>query len=74
MLFRSLGLVLLSVLKELPATLLLRPEGVDTLATRIFEATESGFYAQAGLYSLTLLAVSAVLTYALTIRPIQRGT
>lgn len=68
----GLGLVLLSILKELPATLLLRPAGVDTLATRIFEATESGFFAQAGLYSLALLALSSILTYALTIRPILR--
>lgn len=69
----AFGLVMLAVLKELPATLLLRPAGTETLATRIFETTESGFYAQAGVYSLALLAVSAVLTYALTIRAVRRG-
>lgn len=69
----AFGLVMLAVLKELPATLLLRPAGTETLATRIFETTESGFYAQAGVYSLALLTVSAVLTYALTIRAVRRG-
>lgn len=70
----AFGLVLLSVLKELPATLLLRPPGTDTLATRIFDASQSGLYARAGVFSLTLLILSAGLTFALTIRPMSRGT
>ena len=37
------GLVLLSTMKELPATLLLAPTGFDTLATRIWSAAEEGF-------------------------------
>ena len=48
------GLVLLSTMKELPATLLLAPIGFDTLATRIWSATESAFFARAGINALAL--------------------
>jgi iron(III) transport system permease protein len=66
------GLVLLSTMKELPATLLLAPTGFDTLATRIWSATESAFFARAGLHALVLVALSGVLTWWLTIRRIER--
>jgi iron(III) transport system permease protein len=66
------GLVLLSTMKELPATLILAPPNTETLATEIWHSTETGYFAQAGLTALTLLALSAVLTYALTIRPAGR--
>lgn len=62
------GLVLLSTMKELPATLLLAPTGFDTLATEIWSATEVGSWAQAGLASLLLVAVSAVLTWVVVLR------
>lgn len=62
------GLVLLSTMKELPATLLLAPTGFPTLATKIWNATEDGFLADAGLASLVLLAVSGLLTWLLVIR------
>ena len=65
------GLVMLSTMKELPATLLLAPTGFDTLATEIWHATEAGALAQAGLASLVLVALSAVLTWAVVIRRIQ---
>ncbi|MEZ5379877.1 MAG: iron ABC transporter permease [Acidimicrobiales bacterium] len=66
------GLVLLSTMKELPATLLLSPTGYDTVATRIWASMETVSYAQAGLDSLVLLAVSAVLTWLLVIRSSDR--
>jgi len=66
------GLVLLSTMKELPATLLLAPTGFDTLATRIWSATESAFFARAGLNALALVALSGVLTWLLTIRRLER--
>ncbi|MSO38496.1 MAG: iron ABC transporter permease [Acidimicrobiia bacterium] len=66
------GLVLLSVMKELPATLLLAPIGVDTLAVRIWSASSEGFYAQAGLGSVMLVALAAGLTWVLTIRRMER--
>ena len=62
------GLVMLSTMKELPATLLAAPIGFDTLATHVWSATEDGFLADAALASLILLAASAVLTWSLVIR------
>src|SRR5918999_4517022 len=62
------GLVLLSVMKELPATLLLAPPGFETLATRIWNATEDAFLADASLAALLLLALSGVLTWFLVVR------
>jgi iron(III) transport system permease protein len=62
------GLVMLSVMKELPATLLLAPIGFETLATRIWTASEDGFLADVGVASLALIVVSAVLTWALVLR------
>ncbi len=62
------GLVLLSTLKELPATLLLAPIGFSTLATKIWSSYGEGLYAATGLASLVLIAVSAVLTWALVLR------
>ncbi|MCZ7528116.1 MAG: ABC transporter permease subunit [Acidimicrobiia bacterium] len=66
------GLVLLSTMKELPATLYLAPIGFETLATRIWGATADGFLAEAGLLSLALVAISGILTWLLTIRRMER--
>ena len=66
------GLVLLSTAKELPATLVLAPPDTETLSTTIWGATQDGFFAKAGLAALVLVALSAVLTYLLTIRPTER--
>jgi iron(III) transport system permease protein len=66
------GLVLLSTMKELPATLLLSPFSFETLATRMWGATEDGFLAEAGLTSLVLVAVSGALTWALVVRRSER--
>ena len=62
------GLVLLSTMKELPATLLASPIGFETLATRIWNANEDSFLADMGLASVVLVAVSALLTWLLVIR------
>jgi iron(III) transport system permease protein len=62
------GLVLLSTMKELPATLLLAPTGFETLATRIWSATEENALAEAGLAALVLLVVSGLLTWVLVVR------
>lgn len=67
-LFAGGGLVLLSSMKELPATLLLAPAGFQTLAMKIWGATESAFFADASIASLVLILVSGVLTWALVIR------
>jgi iron(III) transport system permease protein len=70
----AVGLVLLACMKELPATLLVAPIGFETLAIRIWSAAENGFLARAGLASLALIGVSAVLTWLLTIRRLDRLT
>ena len=62
------GLVLLSIMKELPATLLLSPPGFRTLATVIWNAAEGAYWTQAAVGSLVLVAVSGVLTWMLVIR------
>ncbi|MEE9099669.1 iron ABC transporter permease [Pseudomonas nitroreducens] len=50
-------LVFVDVLKEMPATLLMRPFGWDTLAVRVFEMTSEGEWARAALPALTLVLV-----------------
>ena len=62
------GLVMLSTMKELPATLLASPIGFKTLATHIWALNEAGFLADAGVASLLLVILSAVLTWLVVIR------
>lgn len=50
-------LVLVEVVKELPATLMLRPFGWDTLAVRAYAYTSEGLWAQAAWPALWLCAV-----------------
>lgn len=59
------GLVFLTSLKELPATLLLRPAGFDTLAVRVWVWASEGFYIQAAPAALLLVAASAAPLYFL---------
>jgi iron(III) transport system permease protein len=56
------ALVLLTCMKELPATLLLRPTGLETLATRLWSNTEVGAYAGAAPFAAALLLVAALPT------------
>jgi iron(III) transport system permease protein len=48
-------LVMVEVMKEMPATLLLRPFGWETLAVRIFEFTSEGDWQRAALPAVTLV-------------------
>jgi iron(III) transport system permease protein len=66
------ALVFLTAMKELPATLLLAPIGFETLATRIWNSATEGFFAEAGLTSIALVGASAILTWLLTIRRLER--
>jgi len=54
------ALVFLTSLKELPATLLLRPAGFDTLAVRVWIWAADGFYVQAAPAALFLVLASAL--------------
>lgn len=53
-------LVFLTAMKELPATLILKPTGFETLATRIWEASNTASYSEAAVPALILIAISAV--------------
>ncbi|MDJ0461916.1 iron ABC transporter permease [Streptomyces sp. H27-C3] len=52
-------------MKELPATLLLRPTGMDTLATRLWTETGSGSFAAAAPYAAALILLAAIPSYLL---------
>jgi iron(III) transport system permease protein len=54
------ALVFLTIAKELPATLLLRPTEVDTLAVRLWSHTGSGQFAAAAPYAVALVVLAAV--------------
>jgi len=62
------GLVLLSVMKELPISLFVSPPGFFTLTTQIFGAFEEAFIAEAGIMAVVLVGLSFVLTWFLVIR------
>ena len=62
------ALVFLSAMKELPATLLLKPIGFETLATEIWTATNVAAYSEAAPSALLLLLVSAPFLYPLAVR------
>jgi iron(III) transport system permease protein len=65
----SLGvlLVFLTAMKELPATLMLRPTGMDTLATQIWSAASISRFNEAAPYALILVLVAAIPTFILTL-------
>lgn len=62
------ALVFLTGMKELPATLLLRPTGTDTLATELWTNTAIGAYAAAAPYAALLVAISVLPTWLLAAR------
>ncbi len=68
----ALLLVLVEVMKEMPATLLLRPFGGDTLAVRIYELTSEGEWERAALPSLTLV-LAGLLPVLLLVRRTTRA-
>ena len=61
-------LVFVDVMKEMPITLMMRPFGWDTLATRVFELTSEGEWARAALPSIAI-----VLTGLLAVGLLARG-
>ncbi|WP_229914242.1 ABC transporter permease [Streptomyces capitiformicae] len=61
-------LVFLTCMKELPATLLLRPTGMDTLATELWSQTSVSAYAAAAPYAALLVLLAAVPTWWLSAR------
>jgi iron(III) transport system permease protein len=56
-------MVAVDVMKELPATYLLRPYGWDTLAIRVYELSSEGLYERAAIPSLMLLLLGLLSLY-----------
>lgn len=65
-------LVCVDVMKEMPATLLMRPFGWDTLAVRIFELTSEGEWERAALPAVTLVLVGLLPVIFLVRRSARR--
>jgi len=61
--FLSIMIVFIESIKEQPATLLLRPEGFDTLSTKIYNYTYEGQWEMAASPSLLLIMLSLVFVY-----------
>ncbi len=70
-LLTALLLVFVDVLKELPATLVLRPFNFNTLAVRAFELASDEFLAESSLAALTIVMVG-ILPVILLSRTISR--
>ncbi len=66
-------LVLLTAMKELPATLMLRPTGFETLATQMWTQTTVGSYSQAAPYAFGLVLLAAIPAFVLA-RLSNRGS
>lgn len=59
-------LVFLTIMKELPATLFLRPTGFDTLATQLWSHTSSFSKAAAAPYAVAIVVLAALPTALLS--------
>jgi iron(III) transport system permease protein len=53
-------------MKELPATLMLRPTGMDTLATQIWSYASINRFNDAAPYALLLVLIAAIPTFLLS--------
>lgn len=62
------ALVMLTVMKDLPITLILSPIGFDTLATEIWQYTSTGSYGRSAAPALALVLLSAIPSLLLTAR------
>ncbi len=61
-------LVLVEVMKELPATLMLQPFNFSTLATRAFSYASEEMYKQASLWSVTIVLVGILPIFSINHR------
>jgi iron(III) transport system permease protein len=59
-------LVFLTAMKELPATLMLRSTGFDTLATQIWSAASINRFNEAAPYALILVLIAALPTFLIS--------
>jgi iron(III) transport system permease protein len=70
-LFTAMLLVLVDTMKEMPATLLMRPFGWDTLAVRIYEMTSEGEWQRAALPAITLVVAGLLPVFLLVRKTLQ---
>jgi iron(III) transport system permease protein len=70
-LLAGFGLVALTVMKELPLTMMLAPIEFETLAIGIWQATQSGAYGRAAAPAMILILVSAIPSLILSRRGID---
>lgn len=61
-------LVFLSAMKELPATLMLRPTGFETLATEIWSYAAINKFNEAAPYALFLVLIATIPTFILSLK------
>lgn len=54
------ALVFLEAMRELPLTLLLRPTGIETLTTRLWQVYEAGYFGDAAIPGILLIFTSFV--------------
>lgn len=71
-LLAALALVFVDVMKELPATVLLRPLGLDTLAIVVWQRTAESLWAEAALPALALV-LAGLLPVAVVLRVTGSG-
>jgi len=64
-LMTALIIVFIDVMKEMPATLIMRPFGWDTLAVRVYQMTTEGQWERAALPSVTLLLLGLIPVFLL---------
>ncbi len=67
-------LVMVTAMKELPATLMLRPTGTDTLATLLWSRTDVASYGAAAPYALMLILLAAIPAFLLSQSDRRGGT
>lgn len=73
-LLTALILVFVEVMKEMPATLLLRPFGLNTLAVEVWQRTSEGMWQEAALPALTIVGAGIVPVFAAIRLSIPRTT
>ncbi len=67
------ALVFLTTMKELPATLILRPTGFETIVTQIWRAQAAAYFQYAAVPSLILLLVSGLSMVVLLSQESEEG-
>ena len=67
-------LVMVTAMKALPATLMLRPTGMDTLSTLLWSRTDVASYGAAAPYALMLILLAAIPAFLLSQSDRRRGS